>query len=163
MLPLYLHKRIMMENDTLLKLRPSDIPPTLALCFNAECPHRAQCMRFFAGQIANQERDHGQTVFPSSLKADGTCRFFFQLRVIRVAWGFRPLFKTIRHEDYAAIRWRVKRKFGSDRNFYRYNRGEYKLTPERQAEVLDIFKRYGYDTTNLHFEHYEEQVDFIGT
>ena len=56
----------------------------------------------------------------------------------------------------------MKSLFGSDRNFYRYNRGEYKLTPERQEEVMAVFRQHGYDTKDLRFEHYEELVDFIG-
>lgn len=151
-----------MENNSLLNLRPDDVPKTFALCFNNTCARRNECVRFAAGQVANQYRDYGMAVFPSSLKADGSCRFFFQLRIIRAAWGFRPLFRKIRHEDYASLRWQVKALFGSDRQFYRYNKGEYKLSPERQAKVLALFERRGYDTSDFRFEHYEEQVDFIG-
>lgn len=150
-----------MENSILLNLRPSDVPASFTVCFNNECPHRDKCLRHTAGQAITPHRDHGTSVFPGALKADGQCRFFFQKRIIRAAWGFRPLFCGVRHEDYAPLRQQVMALFGSDRRFYRFNNGEYKLTPERQAEVLAVFKRFGYDTTDLRFAHYEELVDFI--
>ncbi|MBQ8049942.1 MAG: hypothetical protein IJ197_00010 [Bacteroidaceae bacterium] len=155
-------KDMTMENKALTLLKASDVSPVFLVCFNDQCARRADCVRHLCGQVVNSERDHGAAVFPSSLQADGRCRYFFQLRIIRVAWGFRSLFRTVRHEHYDTLRHQVKRLFGSDRHFYRYNRGEYKLTPERQAEVLAIFQRYGYDTTDFRFEHYEEQVDLIG-
>ena len=150
-----------MENNPLLTLRPGDVPMTFAVCFNSDCPRQTQCLRYAAGQAVMPQRDHGPSVFPNALKSDGSCRFFFLFRTIQAAWGFSALFKKVRHEDYPTLRWLLKDFIGSDRQFYRYNRGDYKLTPEEQAKVLNIFRRYGYDTQDMRFDHYEEMVDFI--
>ena len=74
-----------MENNALLNLRPEDVPESFILCFNSQCPHRAECTRHAVGPVAHFSRDHGPAVFPSALKEDGTCRFFLQLRIIRAA------------------------------------------------------------------------------
>lgn len=151
-----------METNALLNLRPDDVPESFAVCFNDACPRREECLRRLAGEAMSQKYDRGETIYPCALKADGHCRQFLQKRVIRAAWGFRTLFRKIRHEDYSTLRWRVMGLFGSESQFYRYNRGDYKLSPKLQDKVLDIFKRSGYDTTDFRFEHYEEMVDFIG-
>ena len=146
---------------TVLSFRPTDVPPTWLVCFNTACSRREDCLRYAAGAAVAGSRDHGPVVYPSALSADGECRFFHRTRLVKMAWGFRSLFLKVRHEDYAILRSRVIDLFGSSRQFYRYNRGEYRLTPERQAEVLSLFERCGYDTTDFRFDHYEEQIDFI--
>ena len=37
----------------------------------------------------------------------------------------------------------------------------YAANTKMQEEVLDIFRRHGYDTTNFRFAHYEDTIDFI--
>ena len=151
-----------MDTNNLLYLRHTDVPPSFAVCFIDACPRHADCLHYVAGQAVCPQRDHGPAVFPCALKADNSCRFFYQIRIIRAAWGFKSLFRNVRHEDYNMLRNNVMALFGCDRNFYRYNKGDYKLTPEQQERVLAVFRRLGYDTTDFHFDHYEEQVDFIG-
>ena len=138
---------------------PSEVPPTWSVCFHEKCPLRKTCLRYVAGQVKAAEFNHGPAVYPSALSGD-KCELFHPIRVIQAAWGFRSLFRDVRHEDYASLRAEVRGMFGSDRNFYRYNSGRYIVTPEKQAKVLAAFARRGYDTKNLRFEHYREQVDF---
>lgn len=85
---------------------------------------------------------------------------FRQLRLIRVAWGFKTLFADVQKKDYGHLRSEVIFHFRSESDFWRYNRGYYKLTPEQQQEILDIFRKNGYDPTNRSFQHYAEQIDF---
>lgn len=145
-----------------LNIRPEDVPSSFLLCFHPDCPRRADCLRHVAGEPAGRVRDHGACVFPSALNSDGQCRFFRPVRTIRSAWGFRPLFDRVRHEDYALLRTQVMLLSGSRSRFFRYNRGDYRLTPEQQEQVLDIFRRQGYDTAEFHFEYYEDVIDFVG-
>lgn len=146
--------------DYIQKLRAEDVPPSWNICRNHECPKREECLRYVAAPIVEAVRDHGPAVYQSAL-VNGKCRMFHRLRVIRTAWGLRPLFSKIRHEDYNFLRSEVICYFGSRSQYFRYNRGDYRLTPEQQEEVLDIFRRQGYDTTDFRFTHYEDTIDFI--
>lgn len=146
--------------DNIQKLRPEDVPPSWNICRNHECPKREECLRYVVAPIVEAARDHGPAVYQSALK-NGKCRMFHRLRVIRSAWGFRPLFSNVQHKDYDLLRSEVMYHFGSRSQFFRYNRGDYRLTPEMQEEVFDIFRRHGYDTTNFRFAHYEDTIDFI--
>jgi len=140
-------------------LRAEDVPRSWQICFNDECPMREECLRHAVAPIVAASCDHGPCVYPSAL-VGGKCNFFVDKQPIRLAWGFRPLFTKVRHEDYASLRWKVIALFGSDSQFFRYNRGYYKLTPEQQEEVLDIFRRNGYDTTDFRFAHYADSYKF---
>ena len=146
-------------NETPITVRTEDIPKAYAVCFNDQCPHRQQCVRFAAGQTISQSKTHGPCVYPTTLK-DGNCPMFRQLRLIRSAWGFKTLFADVQKKDYSCLRSEVIFHFRSESDFWRYNRGYYKLTPEQQQAILDIFRRHGYDTSNRHFQHYEEHIDF---
>ena len=144
-----------------LNIRPEEVPHSFNVCFNAQCPRCEECLRYACGELVSRVRESGGCVFPSAQGGDGKCRYYHRIRTVRLAWGFRPLFRVVRHEDYAALRSQVMSLFGSNSQFFRYNRGEYKLTPEKQEEVFRLFRRRGYDTSTLRFEHYEETVDFI--
>lgn len=150
-----------LKDMTTLNIRPEDVPPSFYVCFNTQCPRCADCLRFVVGEVVSSVRDHGPCFYPCALDGQGRCSHFHRIRTVRLAWGFRPLFRSVRHEDYAMLRSRVICLFGSASQFFRYNRGDYKLTPERQEEVFDVFRRKGYDTTDFRFAHYEEAIDFI--
>ena len=145
-----------------LTINYEDIPRTFAICFNAKCPLRKKCVRFAAAPVVFEHRKEGPSVYPTALN-DGQCAKFVQLRRVRLAWGFRPLFSDVRHADYDKVRSAVIFHFKSESDFWRYNRGHYKLTPEQQEEIFSIFKRFGYDTKGLNFAHYKEQVFFPET
>ena len=142
-----------------LTIHYEDIPKSFAVCFNAKCPMRKKCVRFAAAPGVCEHRKEGPSVFPSAI-VDGECQKFVQLRVVRLAWGFKPLFVDVRHADYDKVRFAVIHHFRSESDFWRYNRGHYKLTPEQQEAIFDIFRRFGYNTKVLKFAHYKEQVFF---
>ena len=142
-----------------LTIHYEDIPKSFAVCFNAKCPMRKKCVRFAAAPVVCEHRKEGPSVFPSAI-VDGECQKFVQLRVVRLAWGFKPLFVDVRHADYDKVRFAVIHHFRSESDFWRYNRGHYKLTPEQQEAIFDIFRRFGYNTKVLKFAHYKEQVFF---
>ena len=145
--------------ETQINIRPEDVPEMYAVCFNSQCPNHLQCVRYDAGQAVTSRAIYGPCIYPNALEGD-QCPMFRQLRRIRSAWGFRPLFADVQQKDYDDLRFEVIHYFRSESDFWRYNRGYYKLTPEQQQDILDIFRRRGYDTENRLFQHYEEQVDF---
>lgn len=147
----------MQENKT--TIRPEDVPQMYAVCFNEQCPHREQCTRYAAGKAVSTTKKQGPCVYPTALR-DGQCPLFRQLRIIRSAWGFRTLFADVQKKDYDHLRSKVIFHFSSESDFWRYNRGYYKLTPEQQETILDIFRQHGYDPANRRFQHYVEKVDF---
>lgn len=142
-----------------LTIHYEDIPKSFAVCFNEKCPMRKKCVRFAAGPVVCEHRKEGLCVFPSAI-ADGECQKFVLLRMVRLAWGFWPLFKEVRKADYDKVRRAVISHFKSESEFWRYNRGYYKLLPEQQKSIFDIFQRFGYSIKNLKFMHYKEQVFF---
>lgn len=147
-------------NDNSINLRPEDVPKAFEVCFNDQCPRRHDCVRRLAGDVVAKVRVCGPCVYPTAL-ADGQCSMFRQQRIIRAAYGFRTLFEKVRHEDYSQLRSEVIFHFRSESDFWRYNRGHYKLSPEQQEEILGIFRSHGYDTSDMHFQHYVEQVDLL--
>ena len=145
--------------ESTITIRPEDVPQMYAVCFNDQCPHHEQCIRYASGQALATVKTNGRCVYPTTLK-NGQCPMFRQLRILRMAWGFRPLFNDVQKKDYARLRFSVIRYFKSQSDFWRYNRGYHKLTPEQQEEILDIFRRNGYDPANRQFQHYQEEIDF---
>lgn len=65
--------------------------------------------------------------------------------------------------DERSLRNNIADYLGSKTSYYRYSRGDRKLTPEQQADILGIFAEWGYDTSDMRFEHYREAIDFQGT
>lgn len=145
--------------EDIRSMRHEEVPKTFEVCFNEQCPRHADCVHYAAGQVRSTQQETGPCIYPTALR-DGQCRHFRRTRLMRVAYGFKTLFRQVRHEDYDRLRTEVIYHFGSASTFWRYNRGHYKLTPEQQEEVLDIFRRRGYDTTDFRFAHYVDMFDF---
>ncbi|MBR1732263.1 MAG: hypothetical protein IJ729_00770, partial [Alloprevotella sp.] len=81
-------------------------------------------------------------------------------RVVRTAWGFRSLFRDVLARHAPSLRSSLMGLLGSESTYYRYHRGERRLTPEQQQEVARIFRRYGYGDAAVTFDHYREEIDF---
>ncbi|MDO5527495.1 MAG: DUF6078 family protein [Prevotella sp.] len=126
-------------------------------CFNNQCPMHDDCIHYVTGMFLDDGHNRGCAIFPSACH-DGKCKYFRQARKIKVAWGFSKLFHDVRQRDTTTIRTLIKKYLGGHSTFYRYANGEYKLTPEQQEAVTDIFKQQGY-TQNLEFDHYEYTPD----
>ena len=136
----------------------SQVPPSWHFCFCNECPQHGECLHFLAGRQLPDDVTWGEAIFPTAYK-NGPCRHFKQVRVIRAAYGFAPLFKEVKQKDYTPLRDAMKQYLGSHGTYYRYNRGEKMLTPEQQQWILRLFARHGYHD-GLAFEHYQDIVDF---
>ena len=68
----------------------------------------------------------------------GDCKFFKEIRLVRVAYGFTTMFKEVKNKDVAQLRKDVFGLLGGRSTYYRYHRGEYKLLPEQQ-EAVKVF------------------------
>ena len=142
-----------MTTDT-LPFDFNSVPYTWALCFNDTCPMHDTCMRHFAGRHMPTGRAQGPAVYPAALQK-GKCRLFVEKRVIRSAWGFSKLFLDVKRVDDTPIRREIQRYLGCRSTYYRYMSGRFTLTPEQQADILEIFRTYGY-TAPRDFDNYVE-------
>ena len=147
-----------MKNTQIQTFDFSEVPPSWPLCFCDECPRHDECLHFLAGQYAPDRLTWGPAVYPMACH-NRTCPHFKETRVIRAAYGFKPLYRHVLHEDYQTLRGQIMAYLGSYRTYYRYNKGERKLTPEQQEHILGLVRRY-VDDDDLHFEHYQDIVDF---
>ena len=135
------------------------VPAEYLYCFNTGCPREKECMRHFAAEHIDKEIIVGTAVFPTALQADGGCKRFKLKRVIKAAWGFEKLFREVRERHASLLRDKLKSYLGGNGTYYRYHHGDRLLTPEQQAWILDLFRRYGY-TDGLEFDGYREVWDW---
>ncbi|MBO5613744.1 MAG: hypothetical protein J5905_04475 [Prevotella sp.] len=100
-----------------------------------------------------------QPCISSTAMRGGDCKFFKEIRLVRVAYGFTAMFKEVKNKDVAQLRKDVFGLLSGRSTYYRYHRGEYKLLPEQQEAVKAFFAKHGY-TENVSFDHYCEVLDF---
>lgn len=138
--------------------RDVNLPPKWIYCFNGHCPRCGECVHFITGKYVGDRLVYGLAVFPTAVRDGMPCRYFKLARVVTFAWGFRNLFNHVRHCDVAGIRLAMRDFLGNRTAYYRYGAGQYKLTPEQQQGIADIFRRRGYDG-KIEFEHYADEPD----
>ena len=146
----------MTEFEQLFNL--DDVPPSWRHCFLDQCPRCAQCLRYQTGQRLADGDTAGLSIFPTVLRL-AACPYFKQIRIVKLAYGFKPLFAEVRQKDFTPLHAELMGYIGSKTSYYRYDWGENMLTPEQQQDILSIFARYGY-TDGLRFEHYRRHIDY---
>ncbi len=134
-----------------------DLAPAWRYCFCEGCPRHEDCLRFQIGLLVPEDRTWGNAVFPTAYRK-GECKFFKEIRRVRVAYGFSTLFDEVKHKEVATLRGRMMEYLGGRSTYYRYNSGEYKLTPEQQEWIQRLFVRYGY-AEGVTFDHYGDVLD----
>lgn len=145
-----------MENN--LKRADKDMVESISLprgwcfCFNNGCEAAERCFRRFTATQCSGGRRVGMAVFPQAGES-GKCEFFIEKRVVRMAWGLDKLFENVVWRDATPIRKELTGLLGNKGGYYRYNRGEKRLSPKQQELVMAVMRRYGYD--DVEFSHYE--------
>ena len=134
------------------------VPSSYTLCFNSSCPLSQQCMRHLAGQHVPDHLTRGMAIYPNAF-ADGKCKYFKQIRVMRAARGFGDIFANVRRSDYDAMRSLLTKCLGTGGTYYRYHSGKKLLTPEQQEAIRHIFRKFGYDD-DVKFNAYVNVYDF---
>lgn len=143
--------------DKNFDFRFEDIPRSYVFCF-LDCPQSDHCVLHLAGEKVPAGTQYGSAVFPTVRQGD-RCPMFKEYRVIRGAYGFDRLFAQVLATDIASLRADVKSYLGGNGTYSRYKLGRRILTPKQQADILGIFRRYGY-TSVTQFDHYIDVVDF---
>ena len=133
-------------------LQFSDIPSNWAICYQADCPLAANCLRYRAFTLAPADLNHHECVLPSARRAD-ECRCFVEDRPMRLAYGMRRLLAGVGYEQGIDLRSRLYDLFGSRSQFYRYNERNWPVTPSQQTAVAALFREAGLDR-EPEFDHY---------
>ena len=141
------------------QLESKDIPYGYALCFNEECQLRDTCLHYQAYLLKSADRLGGPAIYPDAWKS-GQCQRYNEARLAKKAWGFTHIYNNVPHYHRAEARQRVQNYFSRGCGpYYRYNRGENKLSPRQQKDIMTILAQYG-PTDDLAFDHYETVWDF---
>ena len=125
------------------ELKAKDIPWGYALCFNDACGLKDKCMHYQARLLTAEGRYVGQAVYPTAWQ-DGECRCFCEKKLVKKAWGFSQLYNY----------------FSSGNGpYYRFYHGENKLSPQQQADILEIIAKFC-PIEGVKFDHYVMDWNF---
>ena len=147
-----------MANIKNIEYDESKVAPAWRYCFCSECERHDDCLRYHTGLHLPEDKLWGNAVFPTACK-NSDCKFFKEIRAVRLAYGFTSAFMDVKNKDVTHLRTDIFALLGGRATYYRYHRGEYKLLPEQQEAIAAIFAKYGY-TEDLNFDHYCEVLDF---
>ena len=136
----------------------SAVPGWYTLCFNADCPLRGNCMRFFTGTHAPESQETCRCVLPHTQK-NGQCRWFDKIEVMTMAEGFTHLYDKVLKSDYTTMRKSLTALLIGPKQYYQYLRGERPLTPNQQNAIRQIVSSFGYDW-EVPFERYYKSYRF---
>lgn len=118
------------------------IPPHWAYCFNQSCPMADKCIRQVSTRLIPADLQQGQAIFPSALH-DGTCSYLQQATIATLAWGFSKLYDAMPHGEMKEAKRTVMEYLGGKGDYYRYHRGERKLSPQQQDRITQILRKHG--------------------
>ena len=97
----------------------------------------------------------GPAVYPGSCH-NGECRFFRKNEKVRLATGYGG--GDMKHV-FLAMRLKLTEYLGGNGEYYKYRNGKKWLSPEQQAYICELSRRYGY-TGEVAFDCYKEDYDF---
>lgn len=148
-----------MDKKELLKnaFEYGNLPSRISYCFTEPCPMKDECIHYLAGLYKSDEVQQGHAIFPNALK-EGKCKFFAELRIVKMAWGFDKLFAEVKVKDAPVLRSEMRKYLGSKGQYYRYKLGQMKLLPEQQEHIKQIFAQFGYQ--DVDFEYFSDEIDF---
>lgn len=132
----------MNSEQPLPPLRYEDIPRNYALCPNAQCPRASHCLRHHSYTLASAHTAEHLCLMPQAWGGEA-CRHFAPSEPQTLCRGMKNMYLGLQPWQATALREQLRPIFGSDRHFYRYQRGEYVVSPERQAQVAEAFRRLG--------------------
>ncbi len=136
----------------------SDAPHNWAICFQTDCPLSSTCLRRRIAELAPEHMMHHVMVMPSAREGE-QCREFVSAEPVRMGWGMKSTFAGVKSYHYQEMRPLLESYFGSHTTFYRYYNGLRPITPDHQAWIAKLLKRFGYNAP-LHFDREEEVYDF---
>ena len=134
------------------------VPNSWPICSLADCPRKAECLRYQAFQCLPEGRTQHPCVLPTVLRLKA-CPHFHPIQKVRVALGFRNIFNNVLARDIAAMRSELADYLGHGGTYYLYRNGKKPLTPAQQAWINKMFSRYGYKE-EMFFDNYKTIYQF---
>lgn len=103
-----------MENTNIndAAIKRSNIPNNWSYCFNSNCKRCNECIHFRSSVALDSSRTQGNAIFPTALRADGSCDHFKPVRMVRLASGFKQLFEDVKLRDASNLRLLMRKYFG---------------------------------------------------
>ena len=114
-----------------------------ALCQADNCPQAEDCLRHISHFIIPAEVTKHNCVLASACTNDGQCPMFVSTEPVLMARGMRHLLAEAGKEQGERIRADLYKLFGNKRRYYRFAQGDYRITPEMQAQVAELLNRHG--------------------
>jgi len=135
-----------------------EVPHGYTHCMNEQCPRSAECLRFLVGLHISKETPTFSQVNPAYVEEQGECRYFREIRTIRLAFGFKRIFDNLPHKKAEKIRDIIYRHFGRN-TYYRSRSQERPIQPKDQDFILQTFIKEGIEEAPV-FEKYIDQYDW---
>ena len=123
------------------------------VCPKAACKKCGECVRHSGYLEAMALAEHFDMLNPELFTPDENgCKYLLIKEKQRIAYGFKNMVAEVKKKD---SRWLFTAfHYGSQSSYDRRRRGEYSLSPQEQARVLGIFRRFGVDTS-IGFDRYQ--------
>ncbi len=116
----------------------------VAQCMRAECPSAEVCLRQMVRRACDKTMDVVQMVNPDAIAMKGDrCQFFRDTLGTLYGVGFEKYFDQLPHKEaktaYSVLQWYFK----SRTQFGRYRSGQFRISPERKAEIDALLRENG--------------------
>lgn len=135
------------------------LPQGFPLCINNECKMAASCTRNVVYQNLSEDIDTITILNPrSELMTSEECPKYHEFRLVRNAYGFKALYKTI-PVGKAEFFWTKIKGIGSESTYYRMKRGQIAISPELQEQILALAKECG-APDGVEFDEYRDEFCF---
>ncbi|MBE6287110.1 MAG: hypothetical protein E7099_02810 [Mediterranea massiliensis] len=141
-----------MKNDMI-------VPFGFVRCFQAHCPLKEKCLRYYVAQNEETDAPSLSIVNPRLIPEDASkCPHFYPIQIRRVAWGVKHLFDEVPAKQLYSLKKQVISHIGRTR-YYRCYRMEQGLLPDDQQFIAAAFKKYGLEATPC-YERFTEEFDW---
>lgn len=135
-----------------------EIPKSI-VCPKAACPMSGVCARHADYLEALASKESFTILNPEKVETDANgCPHQLRKEKQRIAYGFTHLLAEVpkKYLNYLYCKF----PYQSQSSYDRRRRGLYGLSPSEQEYILQIFKRYGVDTS-IGFDRYQEEEVYV--
>lgn len=133
----------------------SEMPKLFNLCNQTECPCAGTCLRqILYPEIAGREQPLLDMINPVwAAKQKKPCKYYLKNEKVRRARGFKCTTRAIPSGSISSFRSSAIHRIGYKR-YYQGRRGDILLTPEEEAVIIRLAKKYGVQR-ECYFDSYE--------
>lgn len=124
---------------------PKYLTKPVTHCLQATCPLAETCLHSLAHRHLPPQSSY--VCYDPRLQSDGEgCPTYLPNEIIRMAKGFRTGIRRVPQKDTQEARQAIRYEMDwGVSTYYEYRSGKRTLSPEQQAVISDILRRYGID------------------